>query len=551
MEPRFEHDFSRVRVHADPLAAKSARDVDAHAYTVGNHIVFGAGHFAPGTNEGQQLLAHELGHVAQQSRSGAVMLQRQEGGGGPPPPPEPLQTVAERIAQLALGPNQAAVQDRLGSPRGPVVSVVRNTATGEIFVGLNTGLPDLPSDLIQSAISAQQGRIARGEIHVVHSIDPGTHSEVNAVNSAVASYERTLRRTVTEEDLRVFELHNVWLSGTDRRLTAAPRCEHCARITRGVSVTSGLFKAEGGVSGDITVPQRGSVTPAGGGPRRAVTSASGEIDTAAAPAPPRNTPSGAAGLSSRPGIIRTAAGVSSSILTALITEYLTTKLREHLDKRAFEQRLRELQPKIDAAKDDAFHATTPGDRAWMRGQTLYWIVTLQITSRTTVVIGGGHAMTLSGVEPELVSVAISSSPSSPDGPIVEKTAVVAPAHHAVIQLESSQLVAYSEPMGNLPMHPDDVVAGMRELDTHPFFGRKPKAAPPAAPDVLRFSNTGEEVTSKRLFDWARRHGWRDPSLFKRLYASHEFAGSDEARSNAVIALMLEIREEDAKSKVAR
>ena len=64
-EPRFGHDFSRVRVHSDAGAAQSARDINARAYTVGNNIVFGAGRFAPGAAAGRQLLAHELAHVVQ------------------------------------------------------------------------------------------------------------------------------------------------------------------------------------------------------------------------------------------------------------------------------------------------------------------------------------------------------------------------------------------------------------------------------------------------------------------------------------------------------
>jgi hypothetical protein len=66
MEQRFGHDFSRVRVHTGTAAEQSARDVNAHAYTVGHDMVFGAGEFAPGTNEGRRLLAHELTHVVQQ-----------------------------------------------------------------------------------------------------------------------------------------------------------------------------------------------------------------------------------------------------------------------------------------------------------------------------------------------------------------------------------------------------------------------------------------------------------------------------------------------------
>ena len=67
LEPRFGHDFSAVRIHTDPKAAESARSVAAHAYTLGNNIVFGASQYAPATESGRRLLAHELSHVVQQT----------------------------------------------------------------------------------------------------------------------------------------------------------------------------------------------------------------------------------------------------------------------------------------------------------------------------------------------------------------------------------------------------------------------------------------------------------------------------------------------------
>jgi hypothetical protein len=68
-------DFSRVRIHTDARAAESARSLGALAYTVGDHVVFGAGRFAPGTPAGGRLLAHELAHVAQ--GGAAPVLRRQ------------------------------------------------------------------------------------------------------------------------------------------------------------------------------------------------------------------------------------------------------------------------------------------------------------------------------------------------------------------------------------------------------------------------------------------------------------------------------------------
>lgn len=74
MEQRFGHDFSSVRVHSGKVAEQSARDVNAQAYTVGHDVVFGAGRFAPGTNEGRRLIAHELTHVVQQSGTDEIRL---------------------------------------------------------------------------------------------------------------------------------------------------------------------------------------------------------------------------------------------------------------------------------------------------------------------------------------------------------------------------------------------------------------------------------------------------------------------------------------------
>ncbi|WP_230473402.1 DUF4157 domain-containing protein [Dyella choica] len=76
MEDHFGHDFSRVRVHADARAAESAGVVHAHAYTVGHHVVFGAGRYAPTEPTGRHLLAHELTHVVQQQSGRGADLQR-------------------------------------------------------------------------------------------------------------------------------------------------------------------------------------------------------------------------------------------------------------------------------------------------------------------------------------------------------------------------------------------------------------------------------------------------------------------------------------------
>jgi hypothetical protein len=80
-EPRLGHDLARVRIHADASAAQSARALQARAYTLGDHVVFDSGKYAPDTTAGRRLLAHELTHVVQQRQTGTAQIQRDVEGG--------------------------------------------------------------------------------------------------------------------------------------------------------------------------------------------------------------------------------------------------------------------------------------------------------------------------------------------------------------------------------------------------------------------------------------------------------------------------------------
>ncbi|MEU6721260.1 DUF4157 domain-containing protein [Nonomuraea sp. NPDC046802] len=120
MERRFGQDLSQVRVHSDGPAAKSARELGARAYTVGEQIVFGAGRFAPHTPDGRHLLAHELAHVIQQ-----------RGGAGPRPTRHAgleaaAHTAADAVARTGAGPVSVgggasvglAMAEETGGPAG-------------------------------------------------------------------------------------------------------------------------------------------------------------------------------------------------------------------------------------------------------------------------------------------------------------------------------------------------------------------------------------------------------------------------------------------------
>jgi hypothetical protein len=78
MESRFGENFSDVRIYTGHRAAEAADSVQAHAFTVGENIVFAEGQFAPETTEGQRLLAHELAHVVQQRQPAGPVAREQE-----------------------------------------------------------------------------------------------------------------------------------------------------------------------------------------------------------------------------------------------------------------------------------------------------------------------------------------------------------------------------------------------------------------------------------------------------------------------------------------
>lgn len=69
MEQRFGYDFAQVRVHTGSEAERSARDVDAQAYTLGQNIVFGKDRFQTNSAEERKLIAHELVHTVQQNQA--------------------------------------------------------------------------------------------------------------------------------------------------------------------------------------------------------------------------------------------------------------------------------------------------------------------------------------------------------------------------------------------------------------------------------------------------------------------------------------------------
>lgn len=95
MEPHFGSDLSGVRIHSGARAGDLSRQVNAHAFTIGQDVFFGHGQYDPATDSGRMLLAHELTHTVQQqggsSHAQPSRIQRAgraNAGGGSKPKPE-------------------------------------------------------------------------------------------------------------------------------------------------------------------------------------------------------------------------------------------------------------------------------------------------------------------------------------------------------------------------------------------------------------------------------------------------------------------------------
>lgn len=113
ISPSLGADFSSVRVHTSPEADTLNQELNARAFTTGQDIFFREGEYQPGSTGGQELIAHELTHVVQQS-SGAV-----GGSGGPMtvnPPGDRFEQEADAVARQAVRPGSPAPLQRQEMP---------------------------------------------------------------------------------------------------------------------------------------------------------------------------------------------------------------------------------------------------------------------------------------------------------------------------------------------------------------------------------------------------------------------------------------------------
>lgn len=124
MEQRFGHEFDNVRVHTGNQADAAARQINSLAFTLGNDVVFREGQYAPQSNEGRRLLAHELTHVVQQSAGSATAAIQREEATAATPGSMPLSVDPKKLEPATLTGVTAAEPTFIFNTRGQIIATV-------------------------------------------------------------------------------------------------------------------------------------------------------------------------------------------------------------------------------------------------------------------------------------------------------------------------------------------------------------------------------------------------------------------------------------------
>jgi hypothetical protein len=214
LEPRFGHDFSTIQVHTDATAAASAEAVGARAYTVGNHLAFAAGAYAPHTEQGRRLIAHELAHTLQQGATTGAAGTTAQAKLIVGEPDHPLEREADHVAERVMRGSSAP---ELTSAAGPVLASTPSTVLRQ------GGTQPARTDPVEAAPAAAPRLSTSGPL-VQRQTEPGVHSPGSRGSSGVQSekwredVERSYRRAGLVEAANAVAGCREW-GACDRLLT--------------------------------------------------------------------------------------------------------------------------------------------------------------------------------------------------------------------------------------------------------------------------------------------------------------------------------------------
>ncbi len=186
LEARFGHDLGALRVHTDDLAAAAARELDAHAFTVGRDIFFARGSYRPGTPDGDALLEHEIAHALaapRASNAGAVAAG--------------TVTASDETATTTSAPGDAvernadAATAALRAGRTPVVGAVRESdvrfARAAAGLALRPADAQDPAQVVESLVQS-----------VLRALRADANDSSGAVRGQLTRFDERTRRLVLD-----------------------------------------------------------------------------------------------------------------------------------------------------------------------------------------------------------------------------------------------------------------------------------------------------------------------------------------------------------------
>jgi hypothetical protein len=173
LEQTFGEDLGDVRVHAGAAGEAAVEAHDARALTRGRDIYFDAGEYAPGTRDGDHLIAHETAHVVQH-RNGATGEQRKgrvpDGASAEVEADRPADVAVERIyggpdrrASIAAAPTGEVMRKGKDDHGAPVDRETAEAVTRQIHQILTSGSTRAPTTTYAFALLnlqwAQTGKV--------------------------------------------------------------------------------------------------------------------------------------------------------------------------------------------------------------------------------------------------------------------------------------------------------------------------------------------------------------------------------------------------------
>ena len=192
LEPRFGQSLDDVRLHTDGRAQQAAKSVHARAFTVGRHIVFGAGEYVPHSVTSTLLLAHELTHVVQQTGGASVLARKSSEAVALD---ESVVAVAEPVAgdevesavdvagassRGELGRLSAALPDEQREEEGEAVQVEERPLPQSVPAGL--------SERSETSATLEEAAVAPSAATHAEGVAIGTPSETGRQFNAPAAF---------------------------------------------------------------------------------------------------------------------------------------------------------------------------------------------------------------------------------------------------------------------------------------------------------------------------------------------------------------------------